>query len=504
MENPLRLECKKISKSFSSVQVLKQIDLQVKRGSVHALMGENGAGKSTLMKILAGIYSKDEGEIEMDGEPVHISTAMDAIELGIAMIHQELSVLLDMSVADNIYLNKEKVRGPLKTLDRKQMNQDVSIMLKEIGLDVDPNRMMRSLSVAQRQMVEIAKAISRDSKIIVMDEPTTAITDREVEKLFELIRQLTAQGKSIIYISHKMDEIFRIADTITVLRDGAMISSGSVSSFTPDSLIAYMVGRELTDVYPKETHQTDQVVLSVKGLSTPKRFSNISFDLHKGEILGFAGLVGSGRTEVAEALFGMFPATSGEILVHGKPASIKSPADAIRNKMAFISEDRKFIGLNLIGSVKDNTTLANLKEYCKMGVIDRKLELKTTAEYVQMFNVKTHSLHTEVKYLSGGNQQKVILAKWISCEPDIIIMDEPTKGIDVGAKSEIYRVMRELTRAGKSILMISSELPEALGMSDRICVFSNREIAGIFPTDTLDQEKIMYYASGQHRKEQSA
>ncbi|MGF6990722.1 inositol transport system ATP-binding protein [Lachnospiraceae bacterium PF1-21] len=497
------LEMKQIKKSFGSVQALRGVDFKLRRGTVHALMGENGAGKSTLMKILAGVQGYDEGEIQINDKVVAIGSVRDAISAGVSMIHQELSPVLEMSIAENIFLGREKIKGRFPIVNSRFMNKEAAEMMKsQVGMDINPSTKMKELNVAQMQMVEIVKAISQGADIIIMDEPTSAITETEVEKLFTLIRELTEKGKSIIYISHKMDEIFQISDEITVLRDGELVGSDLAKNLDDAKLIKMMVGRELNEVYPKVKVEPGEVLLEVKNLGKTDKFRDISFKVRRGEIVGFAGLVGAGRTEVAEAIFGFKPADNGEICIKGKSVKIKSPADGIKEGIAFVSEDRKEVGLNLISSIKDNITLANLEKYCACNfIINNRVEKQKAQEYSKQFNVKAPSINTKVGQLSGGNQQKVILAKWVSCDPDIIIMDEPTRGIDVGAKSEIYRMMCELAKQGKCIIMISSEMPEVFGMSDRIYVLSHGRLKGVFDKSEFDQENIMACASGKSKEE---
>ncbi|WP_323132693.1 sugar ABC transporter ATP-binding protein [Candidatus Epulonipiscium viviparus] len=492
-----------ITKEYPGVKALKGVQFKLRKGSVHALMGENGAGKSTLMKILCGVETPTEGKIILDGKEVVITDVKTGIDLGISMIHQELSPVLEMTVAENIFLGREITKGFPKRVDHKTMNQHAKTLLKtQVGIDLDPTRKMKQLSVAQMQMVEIVKAISQQANIIIMDEPTSSITELEVKKLFALIRKLTAEGRSIIYISHKMEEIFQISDEITVFRDGEYIGTDLSANLNDAKLIKMMVGRELNEIYPKEEIPLTDVILQTKNLSKAGKFQDISFSLKRGEILGFAGLVGAGRTELAEAIFGFCPADSGEILINDNLTIINSPADAIKHKIAFISEDRKQIGLNLIASIKDNITLANLEKYCAASiVINKRLERQITKEYSKKLNIKMTSIDMAVSKLSGGNQQKVILAKWISCNPDIIILDEPTRGIDIGAKAEIYKIMVELAKEGKAIIMITSELPEAIGMSDRIIVLANGKATGVFNRDEFDQEKILMCASGLRKEE---
>jgi len=491
------LEMKSISKSFSGTYALQNVSLRLRPGSVLALMGENGAGKSTLMKILSGIHRPDEGEILIKGQRVAINSPRDSLKLGISMIHQELTPIDEMTIAENIFLGREPTR--MGVVWYGEMYRKTRELLREMGISLDPKTKMKDLKVSDIQLVEIAKAVSYNSDIIIMDEPTSAITDREVHQLFRVIRDLKAKGKGIIYISHKMDEIFEISDDIMVLRDGQFIDSKPASETNNKELITMMVGRELKDIFPSNKPVPGEVVLEVRGLTKDKWFRDIHFQLRKGEILGFAGLMGSGRTEVMEALFGIVPFDSGEILLDGKPVRFRKPAEAIASGLAFITEDRKVQGLNLLASVKHNITISSLKKVStRTGILQFRQENKEAEQYVQLLRVKARNKDQLVQYLSGGNQQKVVIAKWLMTNPRILIMDEPTRGIDIGAKTEIYKLMNDLAHQGYSIIMISSELPEVIGMSHRIVVFHNRTVAGVLNQDEASQEKIMELATGQH------
>lgn len=491
------LEMKSISKSFSGLKALHNVSLRLRPGSVLALMGENGAGKSTLMKILSGIHRPDEGEIFIKGNRVTIDSPRDALKLGISMIHQELTPINEMTVAENIFLGREPTR--MGVLWYAELYRWTKELFDQIGIQLDPQTKMKDLKVSDVQLVEISKAVSYDSDIMIMDEPTSAITDREVNRLFRVIQDLKSRGKGIIYISHKMNEIFQIADDITVLRDGQYIDTKPAGQTNNKELISMMVGRELKDIFPGQKSAPGEVVLEVKGLTKAKWFHNVSFQLRKGEILGFAGLMGSGRTEVMEALFGMTPYDSGEILLEGRRVHFKTPSEAIKNGIAFITEDRKVEGLNLPSSVKHNITISSLsKVSSRAGVLQPKQENKIADYYIESLRIKTPSRDQWVQYLSGGNQQKVVIAKWLMTNPRILIMDEPTRGIDIGAKTEIYKLMNDLVHEGYSIIMISSELPEVIGMSHRIVVFHNRTVAGELNQDEATQEKIMELATGQH------
>ena len=431
------LELKDITKRFSGVTVLENVSFRLKRGEVHALMGENGAGKSTLMKILMGIYNADEGETVLEGSPAVIRSPKQALESGIAMIHQELNPVLDLSIAENIFLGKE-LRNKVGLVRKKAMEKETVKWLKEIGLDVSPSTLMRTLSVAQMQMVEIAKALSWDAKVIIMDEPTASLTVREVEVLFSLIQQLCQRNVAIIYISHKMDEIFQIAHRVTVLRDGKYIGENTIDELDKNTLISMMVGRDIQGIYPKETAPIGEVALEVKNLSVPGKVKDVSFSVRKGEILGIAGLVGAGRSEMVEAIFGVRKKSSGEIFINGEKAEITTPRKAVAKKIAFITEDRKVTGLNLIGSVRENMTIISIRDLCTARLVSRKKCAKATEKYIASMKIRTDSPEKLVQYLSGGNQQKIAIAKWLLSEPDIIILDEPTRGIDVGAKRDIY------------------------------------------------------------------
>lgn len=495
----ISVQLKNINKSFSGVKVLDDVNLVVQEGSIHALMGENGAGKSTLMKILNGIYIADEGEIFINEKKREITNAKDAQDIGIAMIHQELSVVDEMTITENIFLGREIVKSN-GLLDKKMMLSETDKLLKEYELHVRPDTYMNDLSVAQLQMIEIIKAVSKNSNIIVMDEPTSALTESEIKVLFKTIRELKKQKKSIIYISHKINEIFDICDEITVLRDGKYITTDVITNFTFERLISSMVGRELSEIYPKDNIPTEDVILEVENLTKNGKFKNVSFDLMKGEILGFSGLVGAGRSEVIEAVFGYKPADSGRITFEGKELSIKKPKDALDTGITFISEDRKKVGLNLLGSIRENITLSNLHDYCKHNlIIDKKKEKLVSKSSIIDFRIKSNSIEMETMYLSGGNQQKVLLAKCISCNPRVIIMDEPTRGIDVGSKAEIYKLMSDFVKNGNSIIMVSSEMPEVIGMSDRIIVMHEGKVTGLFKNGEFNQEEIMACAAGKER-----
>ena len=492
------LELKNIYKSFPGVKVLEDVTLQVRPGEVHALMGENGAGKSTLMKILMGIYKADQGSIFLEGKETVIHGPKDAMSKGISMIHQELNTVLDMEVAENVFVGRELLKKgfeKLKIVDIARLREETGKYFREMNIDIDPRAKMRTLSVAEMQLVEIVKAISLNSRIIVMDEPTSAITEKEATVLFAQIERLKKQGVAIIYISHKMDEIFRISDTITVLRDGQWIGTKPAKELDNDMLIKMMVGRELTDIYPKDPVEIGDVILEVKNLSRGKKVRDASFSLRKGEVLGIAGLVGAGRSELVEMIFGLYPKTGGQIFLHGKEVHIKSAADAIKNKMALITEDRKQTGLNLIVSLKENIASVSIGKLSNHGIVNDKKINEVSEKYIKELKIKTPDGNAIVGNLSGGNQQKVVLAKWLLDEPDIIIFDEPTRGIDIGAKRDIYLLINNLAKEGKAVIVISSEMAEVMGICDRILVMAEGRINGEVQREEFSQEVIMGYAS---------
>lgn len=483
-----------LSKSFAGVQVLDQVELNVKAGEVHALMGENGAGKSTFMKILAGMYTPDSGEIIFQGEKISKTNTSEALKKGISMIHQELLLVPEMTVAQNLFLGKETTGWMPWWVDDKSINRQATELLQKIGLDIDPKKKLKQLRVAEMQMVEIAKAISNNARIIIMDEPTSALSDKEVATLFAIINDLKKKGVAIIYISHKMDEIFDIADTVTVLRDGKYIATRPASQLDKNTLIAMMVGRELTTLFPEAEATTGHVLLSVKNLSRKGSFTHISFDVCAGEVLGIAGLMGAGRTEVARAISGLDKLDSGEIYIKGRKVIIKSAKDAIKNGIGYVSEDRKGVGLIPGMSVRHNITLASLHKHSKGWLINDTSEDAVVKQMIQNLRIKASGIDQQVKYLSGGNQQKVVIGKVLLAAPEIIMLDEPTRGIDVGAKFEIYKLIRQLASEGIAVVLISSELPEILGMCDRILVLSKGKLKAELSRQEATQEKIMKYA----------
>lgn len=485
------LEMTDITKEFPGVRALKGVQLKVRPGTVHTLMGENGAGKSTLMKCLIGIQPPSSGKIVFDGREVRFKNTLEALNAGISMIHQELSPVPERSVAENLFLGRMPRKGII--IDHKKMREDSRALFEKLGLDVDPDEKMGNLSVAKMQMVEIAKAVSYDSKIVIMDEPTSALTDAEVEHLFRIIAELKAKNVAIIYISHKMDEIFRISDDITVYRDGEYIASDRAENLNVDKLIQLMVGREVTDMFPKIDCPIGETVLKVEHLSAGRAVKDVSFELHRGEILGFAGLVGAGRTETVETIFGMRTKTGGKIYKDGKELQIKSPEQAIANKIALLTEDRRGNGIVGLLSIKDNTVLASLNKY---GFPLKHAKMRAdTEEYVKKLNTKTPTIDTPIQNLSGGNQQKVLVGRWLLTDPDILIVDEPTRGIDVGAKSEIHSLITKLAGEGKAIIMISSELPEVMGMSDRIVVMHEGVMTAVVDRKDFSSELILKYAT---------
>jgi methyl-galactoside transport system ATP-binding protein len=491
MSEKYLLEIKNLSKSFSGVKVLDNVEISVKPGTIHALMGENGAGKSTLMKCLFGIYTQDQGEFFLDGEPFNFTDPKEALENGVSMVHQELNQVLQRTIIDNVWLGRYPKKGLF--VDEQKMYDDTIELFKSIGVEVEPNMKLEELSVSERQMVEIVKAVSYDAKVIVLDEPTSSLTANEVDKLFEIMRTLKKKGIGLIYISHKMEEIFEIADYVTVLRDGHYIGTKSTKDLTMDKIINMMVGRDLEHRFPKKAHKVGDTVLEVKNLSTlyKPKVDNVSFSLKKGEILGISGLVGSRRTEMVEAIFGARTKESGELYLNGEKIEINNPVQAIKHGFALITEERRETGIYPVGDIKFNSTIANIHNYTnKFGLLVEKEMIEDTDRQIQNMRIKTPSQKEMIRSLSGGNQQKVIIARWLLLNPDILLMDEPTRGIDVGAKFEIYQLMLDLVSQGKSIIMVSSEMPELLGISDRIGVMSNGKLAGIVNTKDTSQEEL--------------
>ncbi|HLR35464.1 MAG TPA: sugar ABC transporter ATP-binding protein [Tissierellales bacterium] len=498
------LQMKNIVKTFPGVKALKGVDLNVRYGEIHALLGENGAGKSTLMKCLIGIHPKTSGDIYFENKVIDNFNTADALKMGISMIHQELSPIEHRSIMENIWLGREP-RTKLGFIDHNKMYEQTREVLKKIDLDEDPRTLMSDLTVAKIQMIEIAKAISYDAKLIIMDEPTSALANKEIKQLFKIMRKLKEEGKSIIYISHKLEEITEVCDIVTVYRDGEYIGTKHISEIEIPDLIRMMVGRSIDELFPKVDCNIGDVKLKVNNLCLEDSFEDVCFNVRKGEIFGIAGLVGSGRTEVIETLFGLRKKTSGQIIIDEQEVEINSPEDAKVKKMALLTEDRRLNGIFPMLSVFQNITIANLSQYeNKFKLFDHRTATKDVEEYIDSIKIKTPSMHQSMENLSGGNQQKVLVARWLMISPEILIMDEPTRGIDVGAKAEIYKLIGSLAEQGKSVIMVSSELPEVMGMSDRIMVMHEGKVSGIFDnTKDLTQEKIMYYATGQRRKDKA-
>lgn len=490
------IEMKGIKKSFHQHVVLDGVDFEVRSGEVHALMGENGAGKSTLMKILTGIYERDAGTVLVNGKEVHYRHPKEAEQDGISVIHQELNIIPTLTVAENMFLGREQTLGRTGIVRSKDMAEQAKVYLQKLGIEISPNEIAGNLSVGKQQIVEIARALSTDAKCLIMDEPTAALTDREIQTLFEVIHTLKQQGVAIVYISHRMEEIFTICDRISVLRDGQFIGTKKIPETNFDEIVHMMVGRQIGERFPKRKKQIGEERLRVERLTHKGVFENISFSVRAGEILGVSGLMGAGRTEIMEAIFGARKAHEGTIYIDNKPVTIKSPRQAIKHGIAFITEDRKSKGLVLNMSVRENLTLPKSEQLANLGVIQTKKEKDLVQSLIARLKIKTASPELQVKALSGGNQQKVVFGKWLAMGPRILILDEPTRGVDVGAKKEIYEIMNELTAQGVAIIMVSSELPEVLGMSDRIMVIHEGKVTAIFDNENVDQEMIMRAATG--------
>lgn len=489
------LEMRNICKSFPGVQALKDVNFDLNPGEVHALLGENGAGKSTLIKILGGIYKMDEGDIYINGNKVIINSVHDSKKYGVSIIHQELMLIPYMTVAENIFLFREFV-DKWGLVNKKIMNETAQAILKEFNLDIDPKTIVCNLTIGQQQMIEIIKAVTSNSKIIVMDEPTSSLSEEEVLTLFNVIKQLKQNGVGIIYISHRMSELKDIADRVTVLRDGQYVGTKLMGETNNDELISMMVGRKIENYYTRTFDKQGDVIFKVRNLSRKGVIDNVSFDLRKGEILGFAGLIGAGRSETARCIFGIDKYDSGIFLINNKEVKIKNTADAIKNGIALVPENRKEEGLFLLQDCKFNISFQIMDKFIKLFFVDRKFELQIAEKYIRELTIRTPSVKQKVGYLSGGNQQKIVISKWLSINPKIIILDEPTRGIDVGAKAEIYRIIDDLRKQGVSIIMISSELPEIINMSDRVVVMSHGKITKILNKEELSQENIMHYALG--------
>ncbi len=495
------LEMKDVYKAFPGVVALDHVKLQLKPGTVHALMGENGAGKSTLMKCMFGIYTMDEGEIFIDGEKTEIHNPMEALQKGIAMVHQELQPIPARTIGENIYLGRypmKKYLGFIPGVDHEKMYADAAAVLKEVNMNFDPKMKLGELSVSQMQSVEIAKAVSANCRVLILDEPTSSLTQNEVEALFAIVEDLKAKGVAIVYISHKMDEILRISDEVTIMRDGHYIGTWDAKNLTTDFIITKMVGRELTNLYPDRENVPGEVVFEVEDFTSinPKSFRNITFNVRKGEILGVAGLVGAQRTELMEGIFGIRSKTKGTIRFKGKELNINRPKTAIDNGIAMLTEDRRGSGILGVLSVADNISIASLNHYVEHGIVlnNKKIE-KLVQENIETMNTKTPSSKTPIQSLSGGNQQKVLIGRWLANNPEVLILDEPTRGIDVGAKYEIYCIIADLARQGKSIIMISSEMGELIGMSDRIMVMCDGRVTGFIDGKDATQENIMELAT---------
>lgn len=490
------LEMKDIVKRFPGVLALDHVNLKVNAGEVHALLGENGAGKSTLMKVLSGAYTKDEGEILFEGKPVEINSAQDAQALNISTIYQELNLTDQLTVAENIYMGRQIMKNKYM-VDWKTMYSKAQSILDDLDVGIDSHTLVGNLGVAHKQMVEVAKALSINSRVLILDEPTAPLTNHEIEILFNTIRKLKSRGVAIIYISHRLEEVMEICDRATIMRDGQNVTELNVADTNLDEIIKYMVGRELKDKFPKIHIEPGKERLRVDNICSGKRVKGVSLSVRGGEILGISGLVGAGRTETARAIFGMDPKDSGDIYVDGEKVTINQPLDAITAGIGFVTEDRKAEGLVLTMSVGHNISLATLEKFGRSAKLDLGLEKKTALDYIDKLNIRTPSHLQLARNLSGGNQQKVVLAKWLLSNSKVIIFDEPTRGIDVGAKIEVYNIINSLVKDGVAVIMISSELPEILGMSDRVAVMHQGEITGVFDNDgTLTQEKILYYATG--------
>ncbi len=494
------LEMKDVYKAFPGVVALNHVKLQLRPGTVHALMGENGAGKSTLMKCMFGIYTMDEGEIFIDGEKVEIHNPMDALNKGIAMVHQELQPIPARTIGENIYLGRYPLKkfGPLSVVDHEKMYADAERVLREVKMDFDPRTKVGELSVSQMQSVEIAKAVSANCRVLILDEPTSSLTQNEVEALFNIVNDLKSKGVAIVYISHKMDEILRISDEVTIMRDGQYIGTWDAKELTTDFIITKMVGRELTNLYPPRENVPGDVVFEVEDFTSinPKSFRHVNFNVRKGEILGVAGLVGAQRTELMEGIFGIRSKTSGTVRYQGKELNITKPKDAIDNGIAMLTEDRRGTGILGVLSVADNISIASLNQYVEHGfVLNTKKIEQLVQDNVEKMNTKTPSSKTPIQSLSGGNQQKVLIGRWLANNPDVLILDEPTRGIDVGAKYEIYCIIADLAKEGKSIIMISSEMAELIGMSDRIMVMCDGRVTGFIDGKDATQENIMELAT---------
>lgn len=491
----MQIEMRGIDKSFGGNAVLKNAGFVLDHGEIHALMGENGAGKSTLMKILTGVYTKDAGQVIVDGKEVCYKNPQEAEKAGIVFIHQELNVLFDLTVEENMFLGKE-IKMPLGICNKKAMRAEVKKILDKLGVDIDPGQRMNELSVGQQQMIEIAKALMVDAQVIIMDEPTAALTQSETTVLFEVVNSLREKGVSIVYISHRMEEIFELCDRITVLRDGSYIGTKRIAETDMNDVVKMMIGREIGERYPARNAKIGDVVFEVKGLTCPGVFDKVSFQVRAGEVLGVSGLMGAGRTEIMQAIFGNMPHVSGEIFINGQKVQNKNPQEAMKNGIGFITEDRKVEGLMLEESIMKNISIANLKRISRNGVMHKKAEEELVKRGIEEVHIKCFGPQHECSNLSGGNQQKVVFAKWIYTNPKVLILDEPTRGVDIGAKKEIYSIINELAEKGVAIIMVSSELPEVLGMSDRVLIVREGLVKGILSREEANQENIMILATG--------
>ncbi|MFT9848231.1 sugar ABC transporter ATP-binding protein [Aneurinibacillus sp. REN35] len=490
------IEMTGITKSFGKVHVLKDVSFSLKKGEIHALMGENGAGKSTLMKILTGIYQKDAGAIRVRGQEMSIGSPKEAEQLGIAVIHQELNIIPQLSVMENMFLGRDLCYGRTGILRTNEMKKQTRIYLERLGVHLHPDMEAGKLSIGQQQMIEIARALSLNAEVLIMDEPTAALTEREIEALFKVMRELRAQGVGIVYVSHRMEEIFAICDRISVLRDGTFVGTETIKETDLETIVRMMVGRQLGDRFPEREVALGEERLRVENVSDEATISGISFSARRGEVLGIAGLMGAGRTEVARALFGVGGKPEGKIFLDGEEIHIRKPDDAIAQGIAFVTEDRKGQGLVLGLSIRENIALTNLETLAKNGIVSISKEAQLVDDMMKRLNIKASSGEQMVKSLSGGNQQKVVFGKWLGIKPKVLILDEPTRGVDIGAKKEIYHIMNQLTAEGVTILMISSELPEILGMSDRILVMHEGKLAAVMDKTQATQEKIMHAATG--------
>ena len=499
MEEPI-LELRGVSKYFPGIHALEGVDFRVRRSEVHALIGENGAGKSTLVKILSGVYQPTEGIIIRNGEEIELKNPHFAQAAGISTIHQEATMFPDLTVTENIFMGHHARGARSGVLDWRSMERRTLELLEQLEIDIDPKAVVKNLSVAERQMIEIVKALSINASVVIMDEPTSALTLKEVDHLYKIIRRLKEQGKAIIFISHKFDEIFNIADYYTVLRDGQYVGEGRVADTKVDDLIRMMVGRTLNQLFPKADVEQGEVVLSAEGLTSEGIFNDISFELHKGEILGFFGLVGAGRSEVMRALFGIDPLTAGQVALEGTAVRIKNPRDALELGIGLVPEDRQLQGAIVEMSINDNTTLAVLSSLSPRGFLDKRKQLEVTDKFGTLMQIKASGWNQQVNNLSGGNQQKVVLAKWLAADPKILILDEPTKGIDVGTKAAVHKLISELAGQGMGIILVSSELPEILGMADSVIVMHEGVQTARFERAECNSEKIMMAATGQHNK----